>query len=786
MLRVIALAVVIVSLSGVSGTIRAVERVPFTAENLAKLPGLPSHLAHPKLGIALSGGGSKASSFGMGVLAGLNDAGVLKDVDVISSVSGGGYAAYFYFSRLLDAATARVGDTGPAAPADWFRHCLTNRAREYFATAEDRIAILSPSAGNSSQSVARDELMQPRYCPSSLVDVISDQDRKDRYRFQNHVGGFQDFLSPGFDYSRVGSREEGAGSAAAAVGLAGATIGSLPLHWAGNLIFDFGLRVAPIQHAYQEGLFRAYGYRPSRFNEASDIELGWEAMRSVNGRFLGGARGVDAARLEATRSAQARFGALEAIYRARALPEGFAKPPLWIVNVTASDRAGLDPRENDPLLHSFELTPFGYGSPCYGLHNAPPNAIGIPDAMAASAAFLDWQQRAKGGVLAPVGNALIDTFNFGMGIDYPNSTRSAAYRAAIRFVPFPFLRTALGLFPGCGGDGPAAFRFSDGGQSENTGLLALIRRRVATIVFADSSQDELGGMADICTVAAAGARGDPAMSRSDRLATDRVRFGWRIDVFGLPDLSELCDGSKPKKGYDVLDWRNPVLAGTIRIARIDPETDRLVEMPPLGTPCGTDEEDCLRLLLLKPGIDLRYFDVLRRAYWNNAEDATGSPSRCLRMREHISMPNEPRVKEREKLEGFVLGQAVTHCRSQLEKAVRRIPDAPVYPPSVIRFVLDNWVHISKDNRFADAKDRPGHEPAAGKRSPTEQFPQNSTFQLTLNSSPALYEAYRDLGRFAARIAAKHACADCRYPPVVQARACEIDGESLRCHSEPAR
>ncbi|MFM8800864.1 MAG: patatin-like phospholipase family protein, partial [Tagaea sp.] len=197
MIRPVAFLVAVATSFGVFVTAHAVERVPFTAENLAKLPGLPAHLAHPKLGIALSGGGSKASSFAMGVLAGLNDAGVLKDVDVISSVSGGGYAAYFYFSRLLDAATARAGDTGPAAPADWFRHCLTNRAREYFATAGDRIAILSPSAGNSSQSVTRDELMQPRYCPSSLVDVISDQDRKDRYRFQNHVGGFQDFLSPG-------------------------------------------------------------------------------------------------------------------------------------------------------------------------------------------------------------------------------------------------------------------------------------------------------------------------------------------------------------------------------------------------------------------------------------------------------------------------------------------------------------------------------------------------------------------------------------------------------------
>ncbi len=58
----------------------------------------------PRLAVTLEGGGSKSAPFAMGALAGLQEAGLLNDAEIISSVSGGSYAAYFYFSRLLDAA----------------------------------------------------------------------------------------------------------------------------------------------------------------------------------------------------------------------------------------------------------------------------------------------------------------------------------------------------------------------------------------------------------------------------------------------------------------------------------------------------------------------------------------------------------------------------------------------------------------------------------------------------------------------------------------------------------
>jgi len=51
----------------------------------------------PKLGLALSGGGIRSATFSIGVMKGLTEIGILDSVDVMSSVSGGGYAMSWYF-----------------------------------------------------------------------------------------------------------------------------------------------------------------------------------------------------------------------------------------------------------------------------------------------------------------------------------------------------------------------------------------------------------------------------------------------------------------------------------------------------------------------------------------------------------------------------------------------------------------------------------------------------------------------------------------------------------------
>ena len=55
----------------------------------------------PRLGLAISGGGVRSSLYNFGVLKALYDDGVLDDVDLVSSVSGGSYLTYWLYSEQL-------------------------------------------------------------------------------------------------------------------------------------------------------------------------------------------------------------------------------------------------------------------------------------------------------------------------------------------------------------------------------------------------------------------------------------------------------------------------------------------------------------------------------------------------------------------------------------------------------------------------------------------------------------------------------------------------------------
>jgi predicted acylesterase/phospholipase RssA len=69
---------------------------------------------HPKLGLALSGGGHRAAFFHIGVLAKLGELGLLRPVQVISTVSGGsiiGALYYLHVKNLLESKTdAEIAD----------------------------------------------------------------------------------------------------------------------------------------------------------------------------------------------------------------------------------------------------------------------------------------------------------------------------------------------------------------------------------------------------------------------------------------------------------------------------------------------------------------------------------------------------------------------------------------------------------------------------------------------------------------------------------------------------
>jgi hypothetical protein len=67
----------------------------------------------PELGLALSGGGIRSALFSVGVMKALHDQGILQKVNLVSTVSGGSYAAYWLYSNELSRPT--LGRFGSAS-----------------------------------------------------------------------------------------------------------------------------------------------------------------------------------------------------------------------------------------------------------------------------------------------------------------------------------------------------------------------------------------------------------------------------------------------------------------------------------------------------------------------------------------------------------------------------------------------------------------------------------------------------------------------------------------------
>lgn len=95
-------------------------------------------------GLALSGGGLRSAAFSIGAMKGLYDLNILDDIDVISSVSGGGYASYWLYSRYDGRDGTRFG-AGAFADTEFPTQVCTlaNRSR-FFPLVQMLAAVVSP------------------------------------------------------------------------------------------------------------------------------------------------------------------------------------------------------------------------------------------------------------------------------------------------------------------------------------------------------------------------------------------------------------------------------------------------------------------------------------------------------------------------------------------------------------------------------------------------------------------------------------------------------------------
>lgn len=437
-----------------------------------------------QLGLALSGGGTKAAMFAHGVLNGLYNQGILQKVDVISTVSGGGYAAYWYYTKLLEA------DREAFSISDIFRDCLP--------TYWTRFGTNQPQLTAAMKRAAHPELREDPDPRAFAMDVCGDESHfshGDPYRWQTHLVRWPDV----FGTDPVPPSAD-------------------PRKWPEKAIrkglFD-GLFVEPFTHKltgressipmlYQWGIGRTWGLNPQQRAMAHDKWRFSNALNDANGAQAAPLR-VDPAKVD--------WQALRDLH-ARALVTSSAPHiPLWIINANAGGKTD-DPGENTTRI--FEMTAFGSGAEKFGYVNdiAVPPIKDIGTSVRAAAGFADAQGLTsyKRFLLERVSS---DIPGARWGVDTRVATRSGANEKT---------------------------RLSDGGGGENLGLYSLLRRGVRDIIVVDTAQDIDGTMSDLCAVKKA------------------LPTGFEMKFPALDEFESVCERGR---AYNMSDWKNPVVLGTV-------------------------------------------------------------------------------------------------------------------------------------------------------------------------------------------------------------------------------
>ncbi len=510
----------------------------------------------PQVGLALAGGGTKAADFSIGILQGLAEAGVMAQVDAVSTVSGGGYAALWYFSRMLDLEGHSKSSHDIAKPfipkssaEKFFRDCIPDYyVSKYLDTLEGGQAPSRHAPGS------KNTLSGP--CPKSLTNYDKASIFKnDDVRYLNHLRGYQDIFAwdwNAFRYRQTTGDQFAAGVDYVVLGLG--TIGSAALNVVPNLLFDWDIPMSVSRWRYEAGIVRAFGATPTSCAKISSPCK--EGVRPTGSE--------DWVRKKLT------FALLREEYEKGNIP-------LWIINATAGENRdlihfGAGSGQKPFQFSSFEFSPYGSGSGLFHYSEQVLGELSPWEAVTSSAAFLDSQQK----VFVPIGNPLLkaSTLDWGRTIRNPNV---GGFKYGLHhLLPFPFY-----LWHGRAGEKAEDYvniRLSDGGQSEDLGAYALVQRKVPDIIISDHSSDRSGRMEDVCRL-----KNGLEKEHGEDMA---------LYVFfpGLEDLGRICNQDLAIDGYDIFHWEHPILLGC-------------VTSDPGNTKCDKAESQPVhfqRLYLIKP------------------------------------------------------------------------------------------------------------------------------------------------------------------------------------------
>lgn len=419
------------------------------------------------LGLALSGGGPRSASFSIGVLKALHEerrqsAALLARVHYLSTVSGGGYAAYWYYNNVLDngAWADRI-----FAPDDVFQQHLQKNTHILF---DDECPV---SARNS-------ELGLKIYSGVSAL-------------FYPLTGALA--WLPGF-------------------------IPAIPHHFA-NTLFDWSWDNSVFNDTYRTGIERMYGRLalPGAAAGASGSRCAAEARAPDQDLARQGPRIADGSWLDFA-TLRARTAAF---WQGQSAAGATPPLPLWIINTSgfSSNSVWASSGDKDLEKYQYEFTPLGYGSGLFGYfarsdgehdldetlepgHKGPGSQAVYPhqllpfDAVNASGAAVDafgfdsiGQERTA--------RLAAHLANFSLGTQLNNPIFGEQNRTVHRMLPLPFY-----YLHGSNdsADSPEIY-LTDGGHTDNLGLFALVRRGLGKIIVIDASEDEKGrfdSLAETC------------------------------------------------------------------------------------------------------------------------------------------------------------------------------------------------------------------------------------------------------------------------------------------------
>lgn len=487
----------------------------------------------PHIGLALAGGGSKSAPFAMGVLKRFAEEGWLSQTDLLSSVSGGGYSAYFLYSHAW--MREKYPDRLYELRRDRQKQYGTARIQDFFADTRRE----SYGEGRKDLRVRRDKVLTPDaagiyYGQLEGVDESCRRFPLNSSRHQHWVTCFQDILSskPGGVSSTVSEPPWGS-----YVGAALATAVLLPAHHLANSVFDWKVDLSPSRWIYRRGIGRTYGVLPG---QEPDAHLSSAKLFTFEG--------------------------LRALYDSQC-PAGCESLPWWIINNT-NDVVG---NANRTSLGKtvFEMTPSSFGSGTYGYVKGVSvdrlEQMTVLDAVATSGAFFD-SLSAYQPIDAPewaVFGAL-HAFNIRWGFELPNYRKGNAHRLSHALLPWPiyylhgFRRNERSNY----------IRIADGGQSgDNVGAYSLLRRATTHIVIADGSNDvdavsRTSELSDLCM-----------------LSSTLGKVGYDIEFEGYPDgrddkesvlMGDICDIDSPRirrqarRHFNPYEWEKPVWVGRLR------------------------------------------------------------------------------------------------------------------------------------------------------------------------------------------------------------------------------